>query len=67
MFDKLLKEAGVTNTGKNEEKIEEIIQEYIGEQASYGRCLAEWRKARREVQGNEQMRRELIKNLRTLA
>jgi len=67
MFDKLLKEAGVTMTAKNEEKIEEIIHRYIGEQASYGRCSADWRKARKEVQGNEEMRRELIEKLRTLA
>lgn len=60
-------EAGVEITDANEEKIEEIIHQYIGEQAKYGRCSADWRKARKEVNANEQMRQELVQRLKALA
>jgi len=66
-FDKVLKEAGVKVTDENEEKVDEIIHKYIGEQSSYGHCSADWRKARKEIQGNEQMRQELVEKLRALA
>lgn len=66
-FDKVLKEAEVVVTDENREKIDEIIHKYIGEQSSYGRCSTTWRKARKEIQADEQMRGELIKKLRSLA
>ena len=62
-----MKEAGVKVTDENEEKVDEIIHKYIGEQSSYGHCSADWRKARKEIQGNEQMRQELVEKLRALA
>jgi hypothetical protein len=66
-FDKVLKEAEVKVTDENKEKIDEIIHKYIGEQSSYGRCSADWRKARKEVQADEQMRQELVRKLKALA
>ena len=40
--------------------------EYIGEQSSYGRCSADWKKARKEVQADEKMRSELVERLKQL-
>lgn len=65
-FNKVLKEAGIEVTDKNREKVDELIHKYIGEQSRYGRCSADWRKARKEVQANEQMRWELIERLQFL-
>jgi len=65
-YIKLLKEAGVEVTNKNKEKIDEAIHKYIGKQSSYGRCSADWRKTRKEIQENEEMKQELIGKLRSL-
>lgn len=65
-FNNILKEAGVEITNKNKEKIDEAIHKYIGKQSSYGRCSADWRKARKEIQENEEMKQELIGKLRSL-
>jgi predicted Fe-Mo cluster-binding NifX family protein len=65
-FDGVLKEAGVKVTDKNKEKVDEVIHHYIGEQSSYGRCSADWRKARKEIQEDEEMKKELIEKLRVL-
>jgi predicted Fe-Mo cluster-binding NifX family protein len=64
-FDGMLKEAGVKVTDKNKQKIDQVIHHYIGEQSSYGRCSADWRKARKEIQENDEMKRELIGKLRS--
>ena len=66
-FNGVLKEAGLEVTDKNKEKVDEVIHRYIGEQSSYGRCSADWRKARKEIQENEKMKQELIKKLRATA
>jgi predicted Fe-Mo cluster-binding NifX family protein len=63
-FDGMLKEAGVKVTDKNKQKIDQVIHHYIGEQSSYGRCSADWRKARKEIQENDEMKKELIEKLR---
>ena len=65
-FDGVLKEAEVKVTEKNKEKIDGVIHKYIGEQSSYGRCSADWRKARKEIQESPEMRKELIEKLKTL-
>jgi predicted Fe-Mo cluster-binding NifX family protein len=65
-FNNVLKEAGVEVTDKNREKIDETIHKYIGKQSSYGRCSTDWRKARKEIQENEEMKQELIEKLRSL-
>jgi predicted Fe-Mo cluster-binding NifX family protein len=65
-FDGVLKEAGVKVTDKNKEKVDEVIHNYIGEQSNYGRCSADWRKARKEIQEDEKMKKELIEKLRVL-
>jgi predicted Fe-Mo cluster-binding NifX family protein len=44
-----LKEAEVKVTDANKGKVDEVIHKYIGEQSSYGRCSADWKKARREI------------------
>jgi len=66
-FNSVLKEAGVEVTDENREEVDEVIHQYIGEQSSYGRCSADWRKARKEIQADEEMRNELIDRLRSLA
>jgi len=65
-FDSVLKEAEVKVTDKNKETIDRVIHKYIGEQSSYGRCSADWRKARKEIQESPEMRKELIQKLKTL-
>ena len=64
-FNKVLEEAGIEVTDENREKIDEIIHDYISEQSRYGRCSADWRKARKEIQADEQMKQELIEKLRS--
>jgi predicted Fe-Mo cluster-binding NifX family protein len=66
-FNSILKEAGIEVTDKNKEKIDRVIHQYISEQASYGRCSPVWSKARKEIQTNEKMKKELIQKLRTAA
>jgi len=66
-FNGILKEAGVEVTDKNKEKIDEAIHKYIGKQSNYGRCSADWRKAKNEIQENDKMKQELIKQLKSLA
>ena len=65
-FNGVLDEAGVKATDKNKEKIDEVIHKYINEQVSYGRCSPNWSKARKEVQANEKMKKELIQKLKAL-
>jgi predicted Fe-Mo cluster-binding NifX family protein len=65
-FDGVLKEAGVKVTDKNKGRIDEVIHRYIGEQSSYGRCSADWRKARKEILENKEMKQELLGKLRSL-
>ena len=53
-------------TDANKGKIDEVIHKYIGEQSSYGRCSADWKKARKEIKENPQMKQELITQLKML-
>jgi len=66
-FNSVLGEAGVEVTDRNREKVDDVIHEYIGEKSSYGRCSADWRKARKEINADEEMRSELIERLKSLA
>jgi predicted Fe-Mo cluster-binding NifX family protein len=66
-FNGVLRETGVEVTDANKEKVDQVIHKYIGEQSSYGRCSADWRKARKEIQEDEKMKKELISKLRTVA
>jgi hypothetical protein len=65
-FNGVLKEADVNVTDANKGKIDEVIHEYIGEQSSYGRCSADWRKARKEINESPEMRSEIIQKLKAL-
>jgi len=65
-FGTLLKEAQVSVTSENKQKIDEVIHAYIGKQSSYGRCSADWRTARKEIAANPELKRELIAQLKTL-
>lgn len=65
-FNGVLKEANVQVTDANKEKIDGVIHKYIGEKASQGRCSADWRKARKEVNESPEMKRELIEKLKAL-
>ena len=66
-FNKVLKEAKIEVTDENGEKVDKIIHQYIGEQARYGRCSADWKNARKEVQADVEMRQELVERLQFLA
>jgi hypothetical protein len=65
-FNGVLKEAEVQITDANKSKIDEVIHKYISEQSSYGRCSADWRKARKEINASPEMRSELIEKLKAL-
>ena len=65
-FNGVLKEADVNVTDKNKDKIDEVVHKYISEKSSYGRCSADWRKARKEINANPEMRSELIEKLKSL-
>jgi hypothetical protein len=65
-FNGVLKEADLEVTGANRQQIDDVIHAYIGEQSSYGRCSADWRKARREINESPEMKQELIAKLKTL-
>jgi hypothetical protein len=65
-FNGVLKEAEVNVTDANKSEIDQVIHKYIGEQSSYGRCSADWRKARKEINESPQMRSELIQKLKAL-
>ena len=65
-FGSGLKEAGVEVTDKNQKKVDDLIHHYVGEQSSYGRCSADWRKARKEIETDEKMKKELIAKLKAL-
>jgi len=65
-FNGVLKEAEVNVTDANKGKIDGVIHKYISEQSSYGRCSADWRKARKEINANPEMRSELIGKLKAL-
>jgi hypothetical protein len=65
-FNGVLKEAEVNVTDENKDKIDEFIHKYISEQSSYGRCSADWRKARKEINASPEMRSELIGKLKAL-
>jgi hypothetical protein len=65
-FGSVLKEAGVEANDNNKEKIDAVIHKYIGEQSSYGHCSADWRKARKEIEADEKMKKELIGKLKAL-
>jgi predicted Fe-Mo cluster-binding NifX family protein len=64
-FDGMLKEAGIKVTEKNKDKVDMVIHRYIGEQSGYGRCSADWRKARKEIEKDAAMKKELIQQLKT--
>jgi len=66
-FNTVLKEAGIEVTDENREEVDEVIHQYIGGQASYGRRSADWRKARKEIQADEKMRSELVERLQSIA
>jgi len=65
-FNEVLKEVEVNVTDANKGKIDEVIHKYISEQSSYGRCSADWRKARKEINASPEMRSELIEKLKAL-
>jgi hypothetical protein len=66
-FNGVLKEAEVNLTEANKSEIDDVIHKYIGEQSSYGRCSADWRKARKEINESPEMRSELIQKLKALS
>jgi hypothetical protein len=66
-FNGVLKEAEVKVTDANKDEIDKVIHQYIGEQSTYGRCSADWKKARKEINEIPEMRKELIQKLKTIS
>jgi hypothetical protein len=66
-FNGVLKEAEVKVTDANKDEIDKVIHQYIGEQSTYGRCSADWKKARKEINEISEMRKELIQKLKTIS
>ena len=65
-FGPLLKEAGVEANTENKDKIEAVIHKYIGEQSMYGRCSADWKKARKEIVADPKKKQELVEQLKKI-
>jgi len=65
-FNGVLKEANVQVTDENQEKIDKFIHKYIGDQSSYGRCSANWKKASKEIAANPELKNDLISKLKAL-
>jgi len=65
-FNGVLKEANVQVTDENKEKIDKFIHKFIGDQSSYGRCSADWKKASKEIKANPELKKELILKLKAL-
>lgn len=65
-FNSIIKEAGVEVTDENKEKIDDVIHAYINQQISYGRCSPEWSKARKQIQADEKMKKELVEKLKAI-
>ncbi|NWG11365.1 hypothetical protein HXY33_06445 [Candidatus Bathyarchaeota archaeon] len=65
-FNSILKEAGVEATDESKTRIDDVIHKYINEQISCSRCSPNWSKAKKQVQENEQMKRELVQKLKAL-
>lgn len=66
-FNEVLSEAGVTIADDNRDRIDKVIHDYIGEQSSYGRCSADWKKARKEIKADESMLKELVERVKKAA
>jgi hypothetical protein len=67
LFSGLQSEAGLEVTDENREKIDDVIHKFIGEQSNYGRCSADWKKARKEIKADEEMKQELFEKLRKIS
>jgi hypothetical protein len=65
-FNGVLKEANVQVNDENQEKIDKFIHKYIGDQSSYGRCSANWKKASKEIKANPELKKDLISKLKAL-
>jgi hypothetical protein len=58
-FKSIAKEAGINPNDVDDEKISEIIHQFIGECAKEGRCSFDWNKAGTEIKANPQLKKEL--------
>ena len=65
-FNSVLKDAQIEVTDKSKGKIDQVIHKYIGEQSSYGRCSADWKKARKQIKESPERKQELIAQLKAL-
>jgi hypothetical protein len=66
-FNGILKEVELTVSDKNKTEIDDVIHKYIGEKSSMGKCSADWKKARTQIQEDPKMKGELIARLKMLA
>lgn len=59
-FNGVLKEAGVTVTAKNRDKIDEVIHKHVGEHSKYEQCSAEWKAMGKKVRMDEDEKKKII-------
>ena len=61
-----MKDAGIQITAKNKARVDDITHKYIGDNAAYGRCSAQWKSAKATVQGSPLKMQELVSQLRSV-
>jgi hypothetical protein len=69
-LDGILREAGLdlqmVRWPQNKTEIDQVVREYLNEQARCGRCSLDWEKAGGQILADDEMRQELTKRLRLL-
>ncbi|NLK26609.1 MAG: hypothetical protein GX307_08580 [Euryarchaeota archaeon] len=66
-LNSVLEEAGVEVNDENRERIDQVIHDYVVDQASHGRCSMIIEEASQQIAGDSGMRRELIDKLQQVA
>ncbi|WP_019177564.1 hypothetical protein [Methanomassiliicoccus luminyensis] len=66
-FNTVLDEAGVEVTEENRERIDKVIQDYVENNSSVGRCSAVLREAGSQIAEDKGMKRELVQRVKAAA
>ena len=59
-FNSVLKEAGVKVTPQNQDKIEQVIHQHIGEHARFQQCGVEWMEKGKKVRLDPNEKKKLV-------
>lgn len=66
-FNTVLEEAGVEVTEENRDRIDKVIQDYVENNSSVGRCSAVLQEAGSQIAEDRGMKRELIQRVKAAA